>query len=411
MKRGVDGETKQSTNELLHLLQRVNQGDYSGLRQYLQQHRTTYLQLNTAESKQLNFQHLGKALTGTPVRTLELSRTRLTSQQARSLSCSLTQVTTLGLARNALGDQGLTDVLQVNDSITFLNLESNHITAKGASIIAKNLPKMHALTTLWMPNNPLGAIGVACLARALNQNTPFTCLGLSNTEMGDEGATSLAAALKICRTTKKLALSSNKIGPQGAKALFSALIDSDVEELALGDNPIGDEGIAELAKVISRTKLKRVYLSATGMTDHGAALLFEALPGSSVEILHLQNNKITDESLFYLSCMLKPSKQLREVNLEGNYIRDLSHLANGLKGSHLLVLGLGGNPIRDLQPLIDAVPHTHLLEVRGVNNRELYQSLRENRNKFNREWHQGLLSDRLVDIEAEMADHSKRLKA
>ena len=408
MKNGADATNKQETPQLFDLLEQVNSGVYSSLRELLNQRRISYFQLNAAETKKVSLEHLGEALTSTPVRTLELSGTRLTTKQACNLGSSLRAVTTLGLARNAIGDQSLTEVLQNNQSITFLNLESNQITAKGAAIIAKILPKMPALLTLWMPNNPLGDKGAAHLANALKHKTQFTCLGLSNTQISDEGATSIAEALMVCKSIKVLALNSNNIGPQGAKTLFKALIDSEVEELSISNNPIGDEGIAELTKVISKTKLKRVYLAATRITDTGAALLFEALPGSSVEILCMQNNKLTEQSLLYLAYMLKAIQHLQEINLDGNYIRNIVHLAQGLKGCPLNILHLGNNPIQDIQRLIDVVPHSNLLEVRGIDNRALRHVLTVNRDRLNRQHHINKLADRLVDVKHEIAAHAKR---
>ena len=84
---------------------------------------------------------------------------------------------------------------------------------------------MHpALVQLNLENNSsIGDVGASALAVALQVNNTLTQLNLSGNNVGDEGATALAIALQENTTLTQLILSANSIRGVGASALATAL--------------------------------------------------------------------------------------------------------------------------------------------------------------------------------------------
>ena len=81
MKRGPTNNAINSTpkkrnitKSLADLLQEVSRGEYEDFRAYLKQKRLEVLDLSLGQAANINLSHLGKALQGTSVTTLDLWR-------------------------------------------------------------------------------------------------------------------------------------------------------------------------------------------------------------------------------------------------------------------------------------------------------------------------------------------------
>ena len=170
---------------------------------------------------------------------------------------SLLQIQSV-VCRRQIGDSGaavLAHTLEVNSTLTLLNLFDNNIGDSGAAALAKGLEMNSTLTQLVLLDNEIGDWGSAALARALQINATVTELYLSFNKICDRGATALAKAMEINSTLTRLDLSSNEIGDSGGTALAKAMeINSTLTQLDLSDNEIGDSGAIALANAKELTR-------------------------------------------------------------------------------------------------------------------------------------------------------------
>jgi len=174
------------------------------------------------------------------------------------VASSANNLKTLHLGGNALGNQGVTTLLQMyldaSSSeplpLRCLDLRYNNISGEGAKAIADVLlssPQFRFLETLFLEGNDLGDDG----AKALSiENSTITELFLGQNKIGSDGAAALAQGLKHGRL-KKLYMEGNCIGPDGARAFTSALNELNesnskkLEKLFVDNNDIGkDEAMA-----------------------------------------------------------------------------------------------------------------------------------------------------------------------
>jgi len=175
-----------------------------------------------------------------------------------------TTLTYLDLDSNQIGAKGaeaLAKALHGNTTLMELNLDSNQIGAKGAEALAKALHGNTTLTELNLALNKIGDSGAAALAKALHSNTTLTNLGLSLNKIGDEGAAALAEGLHGNTALTELDLAYNQIEVDGAAALANGLHgNTTLTKLFLYNNLIG--GIAALTTALASTKLKELSLGA-----------------------------------------------------------------------------------------------------------------------------------------------------
>ena len=97
--------------------------------------------------------------------------------------------------------------------------------------IAKALEINNTLTTLNLPQNNISNIGATALAKALKINNTLTTLNLQQNDIGDEGVFALAEALKTNNTLTTLNLQQNDIGNEGVNRLVHVLFRRENESL------------------------------------------------------------------------------------------------------------------------------------------------------------------------------------
>ena len=103
------------------------------------------------------------------------------------------------------------------------DLRYKDIDAESAVVVAEELSKNPAITSLNLWKNSIAAGGAKAVASALTANTALLELDVEGNKVGDLGARAFARALQSNRTLTKLNLAKNDITDAGAKALIVAL--------------------------------------------------------------------------------------------------------------------------------------------------------------------------------------------
>ncbi|KAJ3054592.1 hypothetical protein HDU99_007742, partial [Rhizoclosmatium hyalinum] len=140
------------------------------------------------------------------------------------------------LAHRGLGPKGaeaVAAVLESNSTIVYLDLSDNWIESGGATI-GRSLQINRTLTFLNLANNKLSLQGGTEMAEMLAFNGTLKTLILSGNRFGDKEASLLAEGLKQNSSLQAIDLSHNQIGDLGALALGAGLVANDsLKELNL----------------------------------------------------------------------------------------------------------------------------------------------------------------------------------
>ena len=164
------------------------------------------------------------------------------------------KLTTLDLSSNKLSIRyltSLTKVLEINKTLTKLNLSNNSVYAGD---IATVLKKNKTLTTLILSNTGIGFLDdVIPFAEALKRNTTLTTLDLSCNKIRSRMIIAIAKALEINNTLTTIDISCNHIGIgyNEAKAIAEAVkINTTLTLLDLRGCNIGADGAKAIAEAL-----------------------------------------------------------------------------------------------------------------------------------------------------------------
>ena len=253
------------------------------------------------------------------------------------LNTTSTNLNSLELAYNFIGDKGmilLSNLLETNTALTFINLSNNEITSVGINTFFTNM------------------------ARRENNNS-LTGIDLSWNSIGSEEIQALSINLQKNTTLKSLNLYSTQIKEKESLVLFESLkMNSTLTCLNLGYNPIGKQGLFSLSEILKTngTGLTSLNLSRIDIQIEELYLLTESLEiNKTLTELSLSNtntdNLSMKEGIILLSNMLKLNHTLLNLNLCCNNIRkdDLLILSETLKyhNSSLLYLDLSCNNLKN----------------------------------------------------------------
>lgn len=249
------------------------------------------------------------------------------------------------MCQNIVDDNVLAlTVFLLDHAVKIVNLRGNKIGLKGATELAKILPKSQ-ITRLDLRDNKIPDKGAAELAKAFFQSkmtrinlwgygagddeagtleknglpkSKFNSLNLDSYTIG-RGAILLGQTLQHRYTVlelrgESLDMLGKKIGEDEAIVLAYALIQSEIKSLDLGNNNIGDVGVTEFAKVLPQTQITNIDLSGCNIKVQGAIELANALPQSKIRSLNLRGNDIESAGAAALVQAL-PQSQLSCLNL------------------------------------------------------------------------------------------------
>ncbi|CAF3407049.1 unnamed protein product [Rotaria socialis] len=249
----------------------------------------TKLRLFMNQISDIGAQHLADALrTNTTLTDLELHGNQIGTDGLEHLADALRtnkkmepQIRKINVTPPPIySNPQLTELITNNVNSTSVNFSSKNLTDQDMEIVANELLQVNqTLTLLGLDTNQIGDSGAQYLGEALKTNKSLTLLQLQTNQIGDSGAQYLADALKVNKTLNILYLRENQIGDTGAQHLGNALkTNQSLQNLQLQNNKIGDSGAQYLADGLKVNKaLTYLHLAQNQIGDSGAKHLADAL--------------------------------------------------------------------------------------------------------------------------------------
>ncbi|GMH87327.1 hypothetical protein TrVE_jg12444 [Triparma verrucosa] len=122
-----------------------------------------------------------------------------------------------------MGGEAIAMALQVNKTLTHLNLSWNQLGAKSAMLLGEMLITNKALKWLDLGYNSLTESGVSVIFQGLEENRVLEHLDVTSNNVGPAACCTLSTALRGNKVIKKIVLSENPISEQGARAICRSL--------------------------------------------------------------------------------------------------------------------------------------------------------------------------------------------
>jgi hypothetical protein len=207
--------------------------------------------------------------------------------------------------------------LEDNHTLELLNLSGSKIGNEGVKDLAAALKDNHTLKCLNLTRNSIEDVGA--LVTNLKGRQSLTELNLYSNHLGPAGGKAIASLLKDNHTLKYLNLAYNMIFPGGAKALAATLLDNHtLTHLNMAGNCLGDSGAKHFAKLLkSNSTLKVLNLCSNGIRPTGIGALASTLVGNhTLTLLDLSYNEIGPQGATFLASLLKDNHTLTALELD-----------------------------------------------------------------------------------------------
>jgi Ran GTPase-activating protein (RanGAP) involved in mRNA processing and transport len=183
----------------------------------------------------------------------------------------------IDLSRRQLTDRDMDIIVQqalINKQCKELDLRRNEIKSNGIGILADQLMQNQILVTLYLSFNFISDTGVRYLMESISNNhTRLKKLELDSNEITDQGAEYISEMLKTNQILTWLSLDNNNITNQGIKSLANVLRQSNqrLEELYInGNKSIDDQSINFLSLMIKQNStIQKLSLENCGFSKRG----------------------------------------------------------------------------------------------------------------------------------------------
>ena len=226
--------------------------------------------------------HLGAALGHLRVRRLAVRRASLTGPALSTIvEGGLGSIAELGASDNALGPDGIRALAQCRElaQVRRLALDRTGATGRGACELASS-PHVTALASLSLASNAVGDEGVEEVV-VRSGLAGLESLSLADNGIGPDGAAALAAS-SLASRLRFLDLGFNRLGDAGAEAIAHGPEWPQLAELRLRTNNISLAGASALLASTSLEVLQVVELSDNPLRGE---LDLRALPEDKVALL------------------------------------------------------------------------------------------------------------------------------
>ncbi|KAK2964984.1 putative NLR Family CARD Domain Containing protein [Blattamonas nauphoetae] len=316
---------------------------------------------------------------------LSLSKLRLGVNSAIVLAKNLRKhdIRHIDLSNNIHGDIGCVAVMQLaqtNQTLKYLNMESNDISDEGSISIGHMLASNHSIEQLLLGScegalhgNSIGHLGSVSIFQGLQQNTTLKKLGLNNnpffsktsssgavtaSKIGEKSADPTELLCDIVSTHPNLTsleLGGTKMQTKNAVSLFTAMKPYNyVTELDLRDNPgLGFQAFDALSALLTENRsIERLNLANCKLTARGADTLSRALVSNrTLKELNLSSTGIEDYGLHEICHSLIGGENEGEETNSTLTILDLSDCGCTATGCTSLAAVLS-NPLTNITRLI-----------------------------------------------------------
>lgn len=194
-------------------------------------------------------------------------------------------------------------LLQNHSTFRELDLSENHLGGADGALARAPLAKLLALKngslhSLFLRSNKLADQDAMSLAGALEVNRTVTFLDISNNLIGEKGGLAFGSLLHTDTKLKELNLGWNQLRSKGAAAIADGLrANSLVEVVNLGWNGLGDDGCTYIGEALANTAtLVEIILSCNGAGTRGAVGVAEGMKvNESLASLEMDSNNINEE--------------------------------------------------------------------------------------------------------------------
>ena len=279
------------------------------------------LQLNSAEP----LTHLLR--TQASLHTLNLKHNQLGHQGAEQLAqCLRTNkvLKHLDISCNNIGDNGAKSIglmLQENSSLQSLFLGKNSIGPIGIESISEGLKNIHSnLKSLSLDINKFGEDGAKHLAEGIQMNQSLTTLNIANCEIGPGGAHVIAQAINSSPKMTSLNLECNKIvrSPLSKPIVCFLLECESLKMLNIRCNNLGPEGTLAIAEGLQHNEtLQELDISGTNCIGNSAIQIATSLQANkSLQVLNISDNKIGTVGSEELASSLYQNVTLRCLKMD-----------------------------------------------------------------------------------------------
>lgn len=245
----------------------------------------------------------------------------------------------------------LVNFININQ-IEILDISGQYLTNKKIKYLFNDLYHNKSLVKISLYNNKISENGIKYICKYLLTNRSLQFLNLGFNIIDTISIKYLSEVLIINKTLTELYLYYSHLTYKSIELISNVLLENNtLQILNLGfNNDIKDTGCKKLTESLKNNKsLTHLYLSKIGITNNSLIYLSELLKiNSNIQLLELKNNdfdsKINSlEYWKYLYKVLKYNKTLKILDLSNNDIGDFGckYLSKSLiKNNTLITLNL-----------------------------------------------------------------------
>jgi Ran GTPase-activating protein (RanGAP) involved in mRNA processing and transport len=218
----------------------------------------------------------------------------------------------------------LNDFLSLSPYVRKLELNGNHLSKAGMSIITPSLKASRTLTILSISGNGIGDEGALCAAIVIRNCIALVDIDLGSNGIGDKGGRSIARAAGKSATLRNCLLYSNRLTHVTAAAIAESLAIRSEVLYDLSENPLKSRGVASISTVIGRCWTQRRFdVRGCECLAKGVQYLGEALKlDREIQFLYLSSNPFGPEGCVHLMNLFEKNFALINVDISGCNIGD-----------------------------------------------------------------------------------------